>query len=64
MSQTDKVIKHLNTGNTISRLEAGHLFNIVDLPKIISLAKKTGIKINHERKKDVTGRNYMRYSVA
>jgi len=63
MSQTTKVIKHLKAGHTISRLEAGHLFNILDLPKIISNVKKEGLSILHERKKDTTGRNYMRYSL-
>ena len=66
MSQVHLVEKHLTDVGSISGLEAMALYRIKDLPKIISrLNKEFGYQgdIRHERKKDHTGRHYMRYSL-
>ena len=61
MTQTEILLKHLKTVGSISNLEAIHVHRIHALPRRIADLKEQGYEFITERRKDVTGKRYVRY---
>ena len=52
---------HLESGKTITNVEAQALWRCRALPKRISELKKDGLKITSEWRNDSTGQSFVRY---
>jgi hypothetical protein len=63
VSQSKQIATHLMAGNTLSGIEALHLFRCRDLPKRISELRKTGLRIKGTWNRDAKGSRYMRYEL-
>lgn len=61
MTQTQTLLKHLKKVGSISNLEAIHVHRIHALPRRISDLEEQGHEFIRERRKDVTGKRYVRY---
>lgn len=64
MTQVEQLMKHFNSGNSISGYEARDMYRINSLPRRINDLEERGVAIKRERKIDQTGRQYVRYSLA
>ena len=62
MNQVQTLYRHLESGKSISGYEARDLYRINSLPRRINDLEAKGFKIERERKTDMTGRRYVRYS--
>ncbi len=60
-SQNYMILQHLRLGNSITGVEALHLFKVRDLPKRVSELRASGADINGHWKMDTTGARYMKY---
>lgn len=56
--------EHLETGKSITNIEAQALWRCRALPKRISELKAAGLNIVSERRTDSTGQSYVRYVLA
>lgn len=63
ISQTKQIETHLMAGNSLSGIEALHLFRCRDLPKRISELRKSGYRIKGTWNTDAKGSRYMRYEL-
>lgn len=64
MSQKQKVLRHLNTGEHITPLEAIGLYGIYRLAARIEELRREGYHIVTTMRRDKLGRPYARYTLA
>ena len=64
LPQHKKIIEHLLKCGSLSAYEALLMHRIAALPRRISDIEDAGIAITRTRRKDQTGRAYVRYSLA
>jgi len=57
------VLDHLASGQTLTRIQADHLYRIASLTKVISGLNAKGFKVDAKWKVDPTGRHYKSYSL-
>ena len=60
-TQKELLLKHFESVDNISNIEAQAIYKIRALPRRISDLKEEGYQFEHEWKKDPTGQRYMRY---
>lgn len=60
----DLIRDHLQTGESISNVEAQALWRCRALPKRINELRREGLNILAQRRKDSTGQSYVRYVLA
>ena len=60
-TQTQTLLNHMKSVGSISNLEAITVHRIYALPRRISDLEAAGHKIVRVRRKDVTGKRYVRY---
>lgn len=60
----DLIRDHLQTGESISNVEAQALWRCRALPKRINELRREGLNIVAQRRKDSTGQSYVRYVLA
>ena len=61
--QSQVVLTHLRTAGSISNVEAHAVHRIRSLSRRITEISDAGYAISKERKRDVTGQIYVRYSL-
>ena len=64
MSQTSKILNHLQKLGSITFLEAWTLYSVRSLPRRIAELKELGYEIVGVMKTDINGQRYMKYSLA
>lgn len=60
----DLIREHLQSGESISNVEAQALWRCRALPKRINELRREGLNILAQRRKDSTGQSYVRYVLA
>lgn len=60
----DLIREHLQSGESISNVEAQALWRCRALPKRINELRREGLNILARRRKDSTGQSYVRYVLA
>jgi hypothetical protein len=63
MSQTNKILNHLQKVGSITFLEAWTLYSVRSLPRRIADLKELGYEIVGVMKTDINGQRYMKYSL-
>lgn len=61
--QSQKVLDHIRTAGSISNVEANAVHRVRSLSRRITEISDAGYPIAKERKRDVTGQVYVRYSL-
>lgn len=61
--QARKVLAHLNSGKTLSTLEAQNVYGVHRLAARINEIREIGYRVSTERKRDEMGQPYGRYSL-
>jgi len=64
MTQVQLIKNHLDSGKGISHYEAMNLYRIASLSRRINDLEEQGYEVKRDRKKDLTGRTYVRYTKA
>jgi len=62
-NQRDLLIKHFESRDTISGVEAASIYKIRSLPRRIMDLKLMGYEFSSEWRKDPTGQRYKRYTI-
>ena len=63
-SQNNKILQHLLKVGSISFLEAWTLYSVRSLPRRIKDLREQGHEIISDKRKDLNGQRYVRYSMA
>ena len=63
-SQNSKILKHLKKAGSISFLEAWTLYSVRCLPRRIADLRELGHEIVSDKRKDMNGQRYVRYTLA